>query len=162
MQTDLNQIQPGWDVIDRLGDKIGDANEVQSDYLVLTKGLIFQKDLYVPLDAVKKVDPAEQTVMLNVRKADIDETQWAQAPVGSYRGDFAEGTSDNDTVLTMKEERIRADKTRKQTGEMAVGKRVVEQAGRDGRPGDARRGRGDPPTRRSGGHRQRDLHRGRS
>jgi uncharacterized protein (TIGR02271 family) len=37
------------------------------------------------------------------------------------------GPSDGDTVLTVKEERIRADKARKQTGEVAVGKRVVEQ-----------------------------------
>ena len=127
MKTNLNEVQPGWDVIDRLGEKIGGVNTVESDYLVLTKGLIFVKDLYVPLDAIEKVDTAEQTVMLNVQKADIDETRWAQAPAASYRGDFAEGSSDNDTVLTVKEERIRADKTPKQTGEMAVGKRVVEQ-----------------------------------
>jgi uncharacterized protein (TIGR02271 family) len=127
MQTNLNEVQPGWDVIDRLGEKIGDVNQVQSDFLVLTKGLIFMKDLYVPLDAIEKVDAAEQTVTLNVHKADIDETRWAQAPDASDRGEFAEGSSDDDTVLTLKEENLRADKTRKQTGEVAVGKRVVEQ-----------------------------------
>jgi len=83
MLTDLNQIQPGWDVIDRLGEKIGDVNQVESDYLVLTKGLIFVKDLYVPLESVENVDTAEHSVMLNVRKADIDENRWAQAPTGS-------------------------------------------------------------------------------
>jgi uncharacterized protein (TIGR02271 family) len=127
MRSDLNQVQAGWDVIDRLGEKIGDVNQVQPDYLVLTKGLIFLKDLYVPLDAVEKVDTGEQTVMLNVRKGDIDESRWAQAPAGSYSGNVADGSSANDTVMTVKEERIRADKARKQTGEVAVGKRVVEQ-----------------------------------
>jgi uncharacterized protein (TIGR02271 family) len=134
MQTHLNEVQPGWDVIDRLGEKIGDVNTVESDYLVLTKGLIFVKDLYVPLEAIDKVDTADQTVTLNVQKADIDETRWAQAPAASSRGaftegssDFTDGSSDNDTVLTVKEERIRADKARKQTGEVAVGKRIVEQ-----------------------------------
>jgi hypothetical protein len=80
MQTNLDQVQPGWDVIDRPGEKIGGVSDVQSDYLVLTKGLIFIKDLYVPLDAIEEVNAADETVMLNVRKADIDETRWAMAP----------------------------------------------------------------------------------
>ena len=127
MRTNLNEVQPGWAVIDRLGEKIGDVNQVQSDHLVLTKGLIFLKDLYVPIDAIETVDTTEQTVTLNVHKGDIDETRWAQAPADSYGGEFTEGHADDDTVLTVKEERIRADKATKQTGEVAVGKRVVEQ-----------------------------------
>jgi uncharacterized protein (TIGR02271 family) len=128
MHIDTSQIQPGWEVIDGLGEKIGDVHEVQSDYVLVTKGLIFVKDLYIPLDAIEKVNPAEQTVVLNVHKSAIDEMAWSQAPAtGAHAGAFAEGTSDDDTVLTMKEEHIRADKKRKQTGEVAVGKRVVEQ-----------------------------------
>src|SRR5688572_15257812 len=94
MRTNLNEVQSGWAVIDRLGEKIGDVNEVQSDYLVLTKGLIFLKDLYVPLDAIEKVDATDQTVTLNVHKGDIDETRWAQAPDASYGGEFAEDHAD--------------------------------------------------------------------
>ena len=129
MRSTLDQVQPGWTVVDQLGDKIGDVNDVQPDYLVITKGLIFLKDMYVPRSAIETVDASLQTVTLNVRKADIDESRWGQAPdVGSYRTrEFAEGSSDKDTVLTVKEERIRAEKARKQTGEVAVGKRVVEQ-----------------------------------
>ena len=127
MHIDTSQIQPGWEVIDGLGEKIGDVHEVQSDYVLVTKGLIFVKDLYIPLDAIEKVNAAEQTVVLNVHKSRIDETEWSQAPAaGSFRNESAEG-SEHDAVLTVKEERIRADKVRKQTGEVAVGKRVVEQ-----------------------------------
>jgi uncharacterized protein (TIGR02271 family) len=128
MHIDMSQIQPGWQVIDRLGEKIGDVQEVQSDYVLVSKGLIFVKDLYIPLDAIEKVNAADQTVVLNVHKSAIDETAWSQAPAaGSHAGAFAEGTAEDDAVLTVKEERIRADKARKKTGEVAVGKRVVEQ-----------------------------------
>lgn len=128
MHIDTSQIQPGWEVIDPLGEKIGGVQEVQAEYLLVTKGLIFVKDLYIPLDAIDKVNPADQVVVLNDHKSGIDETGWSQAPAaGSFGGEFAEGSSKDDTVLTVKEERIRADKTRKQTGEVAVGKRVVEQ-----------------------------------
>jgi uncharacterized protein (TIGR02271 family) len=129
MQSNLDRVQPGWTVVDQLGEKIGDVNDVQSDYLVLTKGLIFLKDIYVPLDAIETVDTSDQTVTLNVRKADIDESRWSQAPTsGSSRDMLAGDRSNNeDAVMTVKEERIRAEKARKQTGEVAVGKRVVEQ-----------------------------------
>jgi uncharacterized protein (TIGR02271 family) len=128
MHVDISEIQPGWEVIDRLGEKIGDVHEVQSDYVLVTKGLIFVKDLYIPLDAVEKVNQADHVVVLNVHKSGIDETQWSQAPAsGSHAAAFAEGGSDEDTVLSVKEENIRANKTRKKTGEVAVGKRVVEQ-----------------------------------
>jgi len=127
MQSDLNQVQPGWNVFDRQGEKIGGVNEVQPDYLVLTKGLIFLKDLYVPIDAIETIDATDEQVTLNVQKSDIDETQWGQAPAASYRGDPTNAQSESDEVLTVKEERIRADKARKQTGEVAVGKRVVEE-----------------------------------
>jgi uncharacterized protein (TIGR02271 family) len=128
MRSNLDQVQPGWAVVDQLGEKIGDVNDVQADYLVLTKGLIFLKDLYVPRDAIETVDTSDQTVTLNVRKADIDESRWGQAPAaGSYRGEFGDDRSDGDAVMTVKEERIRAEKATKQTGEVAVGKRVVEQ-----------------------------------
>jgi uncharacterized protein (TIGR02271 family) len=127
MHIDTSQIQPGWEVIDGLGEKIGDIHDVQSDYLLVTKGLIFVKDLYIPLDAIEKVNAAEHVVVLNVHKSGIDEMAWSQAPAAGSRAAFAKGRSEDDAVLSVKEERIRADKARKKTGEVAVGKRVVEQ-----------------------------------
>ena len=103
--------------------------------------------------------------MLNVRKADIDETRWAEVPepwrVPRRNLPSNESGSDDDTVLTVKEERIRADKERTQTGEVAVGTRVVQQQADMDVPGDARGGPGVPATSRSAGRRERDLQRGR-
>jgi uncharacterized protein (TIGR02271 family) len=131
MRNDTSQIQPGWEVIDDLGEKIGDVQDVQSDYVLITKGLIFPKDLYIPRDAIQRVDQSEERVILNVRKGGIDETQWSEAPVaGSYQGGTMDagtvGTED-EAVLTVKEEQLRAETARTQTGEVAVGKRVVDQ-----------------------------------
>src|SRR5829696_5503728 len=91
MRSNLDQVQPGWAVVDQLGEKIGDVNDVQADYLVLTKGLIFLKDLYVPRDAIETVDQSDQTVTLNVRKADIDESRWSQAPTSGSSPDMLAG-----------------------------------------------------------------------
>jgi outer membrane protein with glycine zipper len=97
---DLRQVQPGWDVIDLHGEKIGGVKDGQPDYLVLTKGLIFLKDLYVPLDAIDAVNVADQTVTLNVTKSGIDEAAWSQAPsAGSNAAVFTED-SPNDTRLS--------------------------------------------------------------
>jgi uncharacterized protein (TIGR02271 family) len=125
MHTDTSKIKPGWTVIDALGENIGNVEFAQSNYILVSKGLIFPKELYIPLDAVDKVDATEGTVALNVHKGDIDETEWSQAPAESY-GEVSGRTAD-DAVLTAKEERVRTDKARKKTGEVAVGKRVVEQ-----------------------------------
>jgi uncharacterized protein (TIGR02271 family) len=124
MRTDMTQIQPGWAVVDGLGEKIGDINDVQSDYVLVTKGLIFPKDLYIPRDAIERANSADQTVVVNVYKSQIDEAEWSQPPA---RGSYATDTTEDDAVMTLKEEQVRAEKARQKTGEVAVGKRVVEQ-----------------------------------
>jgi len=120
----MTQIQPGWAVVDGLGEKIGDINDVQSDYVLVTKGLIFPKNLYIPRDAIERANSADQTVVVNVYKSQIDEAEWSQPPA---RGSHATDTTEDDAVMTLKEEQVRAEKARQKTGEVAVGKRVVEQ-----------------------------------
>ena len=76
MQTRYDQIQAGWSAHDREGDKIGDIEELGQDYLLVTKGLIFTKDVYVPFSAVDSVDPDSGSVRLNVDKDQIDSMGW--------------------------------------------------------------------------------------
>jgi len=61
---------------------------------------------------------------VNVYKSQIDEAEWSQPPA---RGSYATDTTEDDAVMTLKEEQVRAEKARQKTGEVAVGKRVVEQ-----------------------------------
>jgi uncharacterized protein (TIGR02271 family) len=148
-----DQIQPGWNAIDRSGDKIGSIEEVGPNYFLVTKGLIFVKDVYVPFDAVDSTDPNEQLVQLNVGKGDIDSRGWDEPPTdgqaaasgmsGASRassGSYAKGSAsdeyasstpasgDNDSFrVPVREERLQAEKRREQAGEVTVGKNVVEE-----------------------------------
>jgi len=78
MQT-LRNVRTGSDAVDRNGDKVGTVEDVGTGYFVITKGLIFQKDIFVPMSAVDSVDP-EGYVRLNVDKDQIDSMGWDDVP----------------------------------------------------------------------------------
>jgi uncharacterized protein (TIGR02271 family) len=113
MQTNSSQIQSGWDVIGSDDQKIGEITDVGSNYVILTKGLIFPKDLYIPLSAISTVDADAACVYLNVAKDDVDSMGWDQMPADddlggrSYSGsnDFGtayetQGTTQDSTATT--------------------------------------------------------------
>ena len=78
----ITSIQPGWDVIGSDGDKIGDVAEIGPNYLLVTKGIIFVTDLYIPTDAVGSVE--DNKVYLNVPKGQIESLGWDQPPSGNW------------------------------------------------------------------------------
>jgi uncharacterized protein (TIGR02271 family) len=81
MDTRFDQIQAGWSVYGRDGDKIGDIEEVGPNYLLVTKGLIFVTDLYVPMSAITDVDPNDGRVHLSVDKSAVGDQGWNEPPV---------------------------------------------------------------------------------
>jgi uncharacterized protein (TIGR02271 family) len=144
MQSDISHVQPGWRALDRSGDKIGDIEQVGSNHFLVTKGLLFVKDLYIPFDSVSTVDAEAESVFLDVDKDEIDDLGWTEPPtmstdrpadIGSPAGagTFAGTTMDSSATtqdsarLTLSEERLQAGTVRETAGEVAVGKRVVEQ-----------------------------------
>jgi hypothetical protein len=72
----LNQVEAGWDAYGSDGQKIGSIYDARQEYLVVEKGLIFPKDIYVPANAVERADAGEQRVYLNVAKDDIESMGW--------------------------------------------------------------------------------------
>jgi uncharacterized protein (TIGR02271 family) len=80
MQPTHAPIEIGWNVYDRDGEKIGSVSEVGPNYVLVQKGLIFVKDIYVPMDSVTGMNPAEQAVGLSVRKDDIEQLGWDAPP----------------------------------------------------------------------------------
>ena len=88
MDTNYDQIQAGWSALGSDGDKIGDIEEVGQNYLLVTKGLIFPKDLYIPQSAIGHVDTDEGQVHLNVEKSQVDDMGWNEPP---QAGDWATG-----------------------------------------------------------------------
>ena len=74
----LNQIDvtAGWNAYDANGDKIGSINDQLDNCLVVSKGTLFPKDIFVPTDAVKRVDESEHRVYVNVTKDQIESMGW--------------------------------------------------------------------------------------
>jgi uncharacterized protein (TIGR02271 family) len=144
MQSDISHVQPGWRALDRSGDKIGDIEQVGSNHFLVTKGLLFVKDLYIPFDSVSTVDPEAESIFLDVDKDEIDDLGWSEPPtmstdrpadIGSPVGTdpmagaamAGSATTQDSARLTLSEERLQAGTVRDTAGEVAVGKRVVEQ-----------------------------------
>lgn len=142
MHHDSQRIGRGWAVFDSRDEKVGDVADIGSSWLLVQKGLIFVKDLYIPLEAVKEVDEANQAAYLDVAKDEMDALGWDQPPSEADRidavtttGDTLRGSATADPSLAtddaarvrLHEEDLQARTRREQTGEVGVRKRVVEQ-----------------------------------
>ncbi len=87
MSMDLSSISNGWDVYGSDGDKIGDVNEVGSNYVLVTKGFLFTKDVYIPTAAITGIE--QDRVYVNFTKDQVDTLGYDQPPM-----DDGYGTSD--------------------------------------------------------------------
>ncbi len=125
--THSDQIAAGYDVYGSEGDKIGSVAEVGPSYFVVEKGFFFPTALYVPLSAVTSVSDDE--VRLNVSKDQIENQGWDAAPNdGGYAATEAVDTEGrSDSTIERSEERLSVDKESVQTGEVRIGKDVIEE-----------------------------------
>jgi uncharacterized protein (TIGR02271 family) len=133
------QIQAGWTVYGSDGKKIGNVaagdSQAQARYFVLEKGMFFPTEHYIPFSAIDSIDDDE--IRLNVTKDQIESNRWDQPPTASDDDmDMGEavtgyqqraGTTPDGGTLERQEEHLRVDKQPVKTGEVRVGKRVVEE-----------------------------------
>jgi uncharacterized protein (TIGR02271 family) len=82
MHDSLTEIEQGWTVEDRSGEKIGDIDEIGEGYVVVQKGLIFPKDVYIPADAIETVDRESGHIRVSADKDGIDGMGWDAPPAG--------------------------------------------------------------------------------
>lgn len=139
MQNEINRVEPGWDVIGSDDEKIGQIEEVGETYLLLTKGLIFVKDVFVPFDAVTSVDASSRSVFVDVGKDEIDDRNWSSPPADSARvgedaggigaaSGFATKTTESDSIrVPVHEEQLRASTERREAGSVDIRRDVVEE-----------------------------------
>jgi uncharacterized protein (TIGR02271 family) len=147
--TKQTPIQTGWDVIGSDDQTLGSVAEVGPNYVRVEKGLIFVKDIYVPVSAISDVNPAEHAVWLNVPKDQVESMGWDNLPTqGSWddwssasgaatdkdwsvgretRGDFDTTTSSDRQRLQVHEEQLEARTNARQAGEVEITKDVVEE-----------------------------------
>lgn len=79
MKTDLREVQPGFEVYEPTGKRIGDVVEVDPEAIHVKTDGLFAKDLYIPPTAIAEVDA--HRVELNVPKSDLNGRGWEYPPV---------------------------------------------------------------------------------
>lgn len=99
MDTRFDQIQTGWGAYGRDGDKIGEIEEIGPNYVLVTKGLIFVTDLYIPTDAIESVDADEGRIHLNVDKSAVEDQGWSEPPMQSDGSVERVGLSGTDEAM---------------------------------------------------------------
>lgn len=90
MNDDIFTPQMGMDVIGSDGEKVGEIDAVEQDYVVVRKGFFFPSDHYIPFSAVDSYD--DNAIYLNVTKDGALDQQWSEAPVS--------GTTSTDVSAT--------------------------------------------------------------
>jgi uncharacterized protein (TIGR02271 family) len=129
-------IQDGWMVHSSDDQKIGSIAEAHPDYLLVQKGFLFKKDLYVPTTQVESTDAGAGVVFLRVMKDQIDNMPWDEPPTataatGSTTGaDYQTsgyGAANPAGEVHLREEQLSTRKHEVEAGEVEVGKRVVSE-----------------------------------
>ena len=76
----MGRIQSGMDVYGSDGEKVGDVSDVTGSYVLVTKGFLFTKDIYIPTSAITGVEG--DRVYISVSKDRVDSMGWDAAPAG--------------------------------------------------------------------------------
>lgn len=127
------EILEGTSVYDVNGDKVGEVSDrgLQRNALIIHKGLIFTKELYVPLSAIRRQDA--DGVYLNVAKGDINSQNWDLPPTETT-GAAATGAATtaktgntvNEVNIPLREEGLVAETQRQQIGDVHLHRDVTE------------------------------------
>ncbi len=103
MAGELQRIAQGTNVYGSDGDKVGDVAEVGTNYVLVQKGWLFTRDIYIPVSAITSVD--EDGVYLNISKDQVNSMDWDMAPMDdatttSYGSTTTSTTGMRDTSAT--------------------------------------------------------------
>ena len=80
MRTQFNEIEIGWTAYDEVGDELGEAAAIGSDYVLVKKGLLFQTDLYIPASRIDTLDERDSAFTVTVLKEDVESQRWEHPP----------------------------------------------------------------------------------
>lgn len=72
------EIQQDWEVFGSDGQKIGNVNEVHTNYIWVQKGLLFPTDMYIPVTAFDRTEPGR--VQLKVTASEVITAGWHTLP----------------------------------------------------------------------------------
>jgi hypothetical protein len=117
----IETVAVGFEAVDRRGEMIGAIEQVGRRCFLVTKGLIFKKDVYVPFSAIDSVDGGGGWVRLNVDKDQIDTLGWDEPPVdgGASTNDEAGYVSRASGSTTVRSQSVGHDNSRSSVEEGA-------------------------------------------
>jgi hypothetical protein len=76
----IADLKPGWEVVANDGHRIGRFRDVGQHYVEVSEGR-FSAEIYVPASAIANVE--NETVHLNLSRAEVDGMGWQQPPRSS-------------------------------------------------------------------------------
>jgi uncharacterized protein (TIGR02271 family) len=112
------------------GEHLGTVAEVGPNYLLVQKGLLFIKDIYIPVGAVDRIAEGDEAVWLNVSKDRVESMGWGEAPSQGSWNDWTPsgtGVGYDRQRMAIHEEELDARKTAHKAGEVEVRKDVVQE-----------------------------------
>ncbi len=78
MIDDTLDISRGWGVLTTDDYRVGDVTEVHPTYLLVSRGLVFVNDTYVPLHAIERVE--DNKVRLSITRTTFRKMDWKKPP----------------------------------------------------------------------------------
>lgn len=146
------QYVEGTTVFDAAGEKVGTVSEhnIQGGYLVVHKGWLFPRDLYVPLSAVGRSD--DDGIYLNMYKDELKNQDWDEPPASAgmnagtttpsgtaaveppgsaldmgQPGPHQTAAREGDVAVPVREEELTVQKQRGEAGRVHLHKDIVEE-----------------------------------
>ena len=91
-------ISPGTDVYDANGEKVGTVKQYnpQASYMVLEKGMLFKKDLYVPVSAIDHT--TTDGIRLSLFKDDLKADRFTAPPTSDASSMATDRPLDDDLM----------------------------------------------------------------
>jgi hypothetical protein len=87
--TNITPPEVGTLVFGSDGEEIGEISSVGPDYVQIKKGLLFRKEIYIPLTAITGAALGGDGVTISLTKDEIESGDWSQPPAASEGGDDA-------------------------------------------------------------------------
>jgi hypothetical protein len=83
--------EPGTLVFSSDGEEIGEITEVQGDFFHVKKGMIFRKEVYLPLSSIVGTALGGDGIQVNLTRDEIESGDWSEPPATDAVADTASG-----------------------------------------------------------------------
>ena len=87
MERNIKGIQVGWTAYDETGDELREVAHLGENYVLLQKGLLFPKDVYVPSSRIDSIDARDSAFTVAVLKEDVESSGWESPPIDAPAGE---------------------------------------------------------------------------